>query len=128
MLISFSELPLVQWSADQKEYAIRQYGKIEEVSFPKVPIEADVSYVEDLAERCFLRITALIEDLGKGKEEVTILVRGEPSLSFAVVHLLQKEGFVCVVDASEKRKRLREDGTVEVVHDFYRFREYPRLS
>lgn len=127
MLINFSQLPLVQWSAAQKEYAIRHYGKIEEVSFPEVPVEADVSYVEDLAERCFLRITALIEELGKNKDEVTILVRGEPSLSFAVVRMLQKEGYVCVVDATEKRKRLREDGSVEVIYDFYRFREYPQL-
>lgn len=128
MLINFSRYPLVQWSAHQKEEAIRIYGKIEEVAFPEVPVEADVAYIEDLAERCFIRISAVLEEYAAHQgEKLAVLVEGEPTLTFAVVRLLQKEEITCIVPAMERRVRQLPNGSTEVSYEFFRFREYPFL-
>ncbi len=118
MLINLSNHPYELWSVKQQE-AAAIYGTCVDLPFPPVDPEGDETYIDQLAESYVAKVLAI----AKGKEETTVHLMGEMTLTVALVKKLQAAGIICIASTTQ---RIVYDGKTskEEAFQFCRFRKY----
>ena len=120
MLINLSNHPSANWSAEQKNAAELQYGKIVDLPFPNIPAEWDAEEVVELANDYLRRCERLLDN---GDPASAVHLAGEPVFCFVLAQLLLKAGVICLVSTTE-RIVCEDNGTKTSVFRFNRFRKY----
>ena len=118
ILLNLSNHPYLDWEEQQKK-AAHKYGNVVDMSFPKVDEYGDEDYITDLAH-CYLK---KIQAVGK-PDNVTIHLMGELTFCFALLKLLQREGYTCIASTSERIVEELHPSQKQVVFKFERFRVY----
>ena len=124
MLINLTNHPSANWNEEQREEAVRQWGKIEDYSFPAVGSEGDNVSMMQCAQ-------AIVSEVVKMNPDA-VLCQGEMSMTFLLVAMLQKKGIPVYAATSERRAKeeLQPDGSIckSVVFSFVMFRKYCTLA
>lgn len=119
MLINLSNHIHRLWSAEQLS-AAAVYGEVWDMPFPNVPAHADETWISSTAD-------ALCRDILERRPEA-VLVQGEMSLTYSVVHTLRKNNITVLCAASERccESTLDADGSTvrRSVFKFVCFRKY----
>jgi hypothetical protein len=61
MLINLSNHPYREWSEKQKETARKQYGTVQDMTFPMVDPAATTDEVKEIALNFYDKITAILD-------------------------------------------------------------------
>ena len=124
MLINLTNHPSANWNEEQRAEAVRQWGTIEDYSFPAVGAQWDNEQMKTRAEAIVNEIAARNPD--------AVLCQGEMCMTFLLTAMLQKKGLPVYAATSERRaqEELLPDGSIRksVVFCFVRFRQYAALS
>lgn len=122
MLINLTNHPSHQWQPEQKKVARQQFGEVVDIPFPEVPPEADERWIVQTAHQ----ITQAILTRW-GKADITVLVQGEFTLTYALVRLLHQQGITCVSVITRREILEEKDGTIVRRFRFLGFRKYPAI-
>ena len=119
MFINFTNHSCVTWSQKQID-ACKQYGEIEDITFPSVPSSGSEDDIDILADKYVEIIMA--------KNPAAVLCQGEMTLCFAVVMRLTEKGVKVVSACSERQtqEKINADGTTvkTALFEFVKFRKY----
>lgn len=118
MFLNFTNHPSSLWSAEQQT-AAQRYGSIQDLAFPQINPEADLSEIQTLADRYAQKILSMNPDC--------VLCQGEFTLCYQVITLLKQAGIPVVAACSERDTReIISDGVPKKisVFRFVQFREY----
>lgn len=120
VFINVSNHPVREWSEIQLSLA-KEYGEIEEISFPSVPTnvpkgEKFSSLANDVIREIFKRYD--------NTTELTVHVMGEMTLTYEIVSRLKHCGIRCVASVSERDSEYLGDGSKISHFHFAGFREY----
>lgn len=118
MFINLTNHPSALWDENQLA-AARQYGEIEDLSFPDVLPTATAAEVQQLADH----YTSLIIEMA-GSKPAVVHVMGEMTFTTAVVSRLKAEGIKCVASTTERNTITMPDGKKVSEFRFVQFREY----
>jgi hypothetical protein len=119
MFVNLSNHPSRSWSQRQRDAAIALGGEIADQLFPEVAPEADLPFVEDLADEVLASLPELPQ---------VAMVQGEFVLTAALVARLQARGVLVVAATTRRTVHELPDGRQVVAFDFVRFRPYPSLA
>lgn len=114
-LINLSNHPSINWPESQRLTAQKQFGKIEDLSFPNIPPNHSPEDIAALAEQYCSQVRA--------HRPSAVHLMGEMTFTFALVNLLKNAGIPCVASTTE-RIVTEEDGKKIVQFQFIQFREY----
>jgi hypothetical protein len=135
--------PVAKWSPEQiaalGEFDRELGERVVEIPFPEVPIEVNSDDLWLLAEKLVEAvITARQAYDVAGESKVTganrcrVMVQGEPTLTVALVTLLQEQGYTPVAAVSRREaieESLPDGGTRKVsIFRFCGWRKYPRIA
>ncbi|MBQ7946646.1 MAG: TIGR02221 family CRISPR-associated protein [Bacteroidaceae bacterium] len=120
VLVNLSNHPYSVWSEEQKS-AAAIYGNVVDIQFPMVDEAGDETYIKSLADEYMQKIAHYGD-----KYNVTVHLMGEFSLSYSVLHRLQKAGYKCIVSTTKRIVEMLDDGSKKVSFKFCKFREYER--
>ena len=119
MLINISQIPCLQWDPLQRDAAFREYGLVVDYRFPEVSASATKEDISTIAHE-------VVKDILQRNQEAVYLVKGELSLTIAIIDILRKKGCVCVTPASERWVEEIQHGKhsqKRTRHRFVQFRE-----
>lgn len=122
MLINLSNHPSANWSAEQTEAAIRQFGEIVDLPFPDVAPDGDEDYITTLATEYCSKVLEYAQT-----QPFTVHLMGEMTLTFALLQRLQAHSIPCVASTTRRIITEYSDGRKESVFQFVRFRKYTLL-
>ncbi len=118
MLINLSNHPSSLWSAAQIE-AARQYGVIEDMSFPVI----DPAMSHDEILQCAHEYAEQI--MAKARKcNITVHVMGEMNFVYALVEELKNDGITCVASTTIRNVTEEANGMKTSTFNFVQFREY----
>ena len=119
MLLNLSNHPLSTWTVEQVKTAQEQYGEVVDLPFPQVSPEATHDDIQRLAQEYLQKV----QQYGT-PQHITIHIMGELNLTFALVNLLQANGYTCV--ASTTRRVVKELDNHQKLSEFcfVQFRKY----
>lgn len=119
MLLNLSNHPLATWTELQLQAAKQQFGDIQDLPFPQVSPEATHDDIQRLAQEYLQKV----QQYGT-PQHITIHIMGELNLTFALVNLLQANGYTCV--ASTTRRVVKELDNHQKLSEFcfVQFRKY----
>lgn len=120
MLINLSNHPSVNWSKEQTELAIAQFGSIKDMPFPNVPPDATTEQVCELAK-------SFLEKIKNTPSVTAVHLMGEMTFIVALTRLLQLEGIKVVCSTTERIVLEEKDGKKTMQFQFCQFREYPNV-
>jgi hypothetical protein len=135
MLLNLSNHPSANWSGEQMQTAILQYGPVEDLPFPQINPKAGASEIEQLAKQ-FLKLIKEKSETEKlqraqtddgvftGPSKITVHLMGELTFCFALLKLLQAENIRCVASTTERQVLEEVDGRKTAQFRFVQFREY----
>jgi hypothetical protein len=135
MLLNLSNHPSANWSHEQMQAAIRNYGPVEDLSFPQVNPHAAKAEIEKLAKQYFnlikeksdtekLHRAQTDDGVFSGGSAVTVHLMGELTFCFALLKLLQNENIPCVASTTDRQVLEEKDGRKTARFKFVQFREY----
>lgn len=120
--INLTNHPASRWSAEQLDSA-KRYGKVVDMEFPQIPPTATQEDIKKMAKSIAEDICGTYQ-IGDG-----VLVQGEMTFTYAIVHELQSHGIVCFAACSDRvtEEVVNPDGTTtkRSTFKFVQFREYP---
>ena len=117
IFLNLSNHPSSQWDSKQLA-AAREYGEMQDMSFPEVYPDADNKSIRELA----IVYADKISDMAR-EAMVTVHVMGEMNFTYNIVQLLQARGIRCVASTTERCVEETENAKTSVFK-FVRFREY----
>ena len=127
---NISNHPTRKWGSAQLESAMELANTdcVIDIKFPKVPTDAAPAEIEWIGNALVDRIKLDGPDDGK----IYVMVKGEATLSCALVILLQKDSeegynFVPVAATTERLVEKVGDGAIKHWFEFVMFRPYCRL-
>jgi hypothetical protein len=119
MFLNLSSHPSRSWSLRQREAAGVLAGEVVDHPFPEVAPEADLAFVEALADEV---VSAL------AMRPAVALVQGELTLTAALVARFQASGVPVVAPTTRRTVEELPDGRQAVGVEFVRFRFFPDLG
>lgn len=114
IFVNFTNHPSYQWTDVQKKEAMK-YGRIVDITFPKVDPAGNQEYIIHLAQDCVRKIME--------SHPTAVLCQGEFCLAYRVISELKKEG-ICVLAACSERIVTEKKNVKKVTFVFEQFREY----
>lgn len=120
MFLNLSNHPSANWSAEQTETAMRQYGEIIDMPFPTVDPAGDEAYIAALADEYCQKALEMSE-----RHAITVHLMGEMNLTFALVQRFMEKGITCVASTT-RRETVEENGVKTSIFQFVKFREYAK--
>ncbi len=120
MLLNFSNHPSNKWSDNQIEVACQLYGSVTDWAFPQIEPQSTTQEVQQLAQNYCAQILELAP--------TAVHVMGEMTFTFALVHLLQTAGIVCIASTTNRNTIDNPDGSKTLQFNFCQFRNYPPLN
>jgi hypothetical protein len=126
MLLNFSNHPSSKWSEKQRQTAIEQYGRIQDMAFPNVPPSASSDDIKKLAYEYIKQIRALANPQysGEKNQPFAIHIMGEMTLIYRIISFLKRSKITCLASTSERNTVENEDGSKTIQFEFIQFREY----
>lgn len=118
MLLNLSNHPSDQWEKAQRQTAIAQYGKIEDLAFPNIDPQSSSKAIQRLAMDYCQQIVEL--------QPQAVHVMGEITFTFTLVRLLQKQEISCIASTSQRKVLTEANGQKTVLFEFEQFRGYPK--
>lgn len=119
MLINLSNHPSANWSAEQTEAAVQQFGNIVDLPFPQIEPQATKDDIHRMAQDYLNRVHQ------KGAPDITAIhIMGEMTLTFALVQMLKDAGYRCYASTTVREVYESEPGKKTVIFQFVSFREY----
>lgn len=112
MLINLSNHPSESWTKEQKEAALKTFGEVSDLPFPKVDPTATTEQVAALANDI---VEELLRNYGN-IDSIACHIMGEQCLCYALINLLQACSIRCYASTRENDS--------ESVFRFVAFREY----
>ena len=129
MLLNISNHPSLNWSKQQHEAAVTQYGDIEDIAFPHILPEATSEEVLHLAKAYAEQIASFLAMTKKSLARASAVhLMGEMTFMCALVQLLQQKGIVVVCSTTERVVLAEKDGQKTAQFRFVQFRAYPIIS
>ena len=129
MLLNISNHPSINWTKEQRDAAISQYGGIADQAFPHIAPDATTEMVYQLAKQYATRIINNIEYANTLDPSVkAVHLMGEMTFVFALVGLLQKMGITVVCSTTQRTVLEEKDGKKTAQFQFVQFRAYPVLN
>ena len=126
MLLNISNHPSVNWTKEQHDAAVLQYGGIGDQAFPHIAPDATAEMVYQLAEQYATHIIHNIEYANTLDDSVkAVHLMGEMTFVFALVGLLQKAGITVVCSTTQRTVLEEKDGKKTAQFQFVQFRQYP---
>lgn len=119
--VNLTNHPSAKWDDAQTKAALALAERIEDITFPAVPPDADEKVIEALAEECVAKIPL---------ETSHALVQGEFTLTVELVRRLQARGITCLAATSSRDVEEDAQGRQASTFTFVRFRPYaePRTT
>lgn len=120
MLINLTNHPFSQWSDKQRNEALRMFGEITDIPFPRIFPEAgtgEIVYVVDEYVEKILK-------LGMQNTSITVHIMGEHTFCYNLIRKLLAKGIPCVASTSQRMVEETASHEKMVRFDFVRFREY----
>lgn len=118
VFLNLSNHPYHDWEDCQKQ-AATVYGDVVDMSFPIVDEREDEAYITHLAQTYFQQI----KEIGT-PQSLTVHLMGEMTFCFALLKMLQQEGYTCVASTSKRMVEEIYTSQKQVVFQFERFRKY----
>ena len=115
MLLNFSNHPSANWSPEQRNAAVIQFGSVQDMDFPVVPPRATTDEVQQLAENCYMAIRKV--------DPYAVHITGEATLTHALVNKLQEAGYPCYVSTTFKNSEIKRVAKKDEFR-FVAFRRY----
>jgi hypothetical protein len=121
MFVNISNHPSSGWSESQREafFALDEHDLVREIwdfPFPAIDPEAGEDYIDVLAESTLAGLLVPVQ--------TPIHVMGESGFTFALVSLLKRAGFLCIVYSTTVREVVEKGGLKTSQFRFVRFRRY----
>ncbi|MCX7861956.1 MAG: CRISPR-associated protein [Bacteroidales bacterium] len=115
MLINLSNHPFESWSEEQKHAAIKQFGIVEDITFPEVDPFGDEAYIDQLTNQYLDKILHL--------KPQAVHIMGEMTFCFCLIQKLKENNITCIASTTQ---RIIEtiDGKVIRSFQFAQFRKY----
>ncbi len=121
LFVNFTNHPSGSWDELQLSEA-EDYGEVVDIHFPVVPANANEKTIRKIKEKCLTEINELDGEIA------AVLVQGESSLVYGIVHELKKGRIKVLAACSERNvvERLNDKGerVKETIFRFVRYREY----
>lgn len=127
MLLNLSNHPLAKWSAEQREAAQRQFGRVQDVLFPAVDPTASLAAVEQVVDD---RVQSCL-DLFSAEPDTqsnAVHIMGEYTFTYLFVKEMAKRNVLCVASTTERIVTENADGSKTTVFKFVQFRPYSTLT
>lgn len=118
MLLNLSNHPSFNWSNEQKDAAIRQFGGIVDLPFPMIDPDASLESVEELAEETYERIISM------NLIDLSVHVMGELTFCYAFLKILELKGIAAYASTTHREVVVNESGVKTSVFRFFKFRPY----
>ena len=118
VFLNLSNHPYNNWSESQKHAAV-VYGDVIDLPFPTIDEGGNEDYIAQLSRTYLLRI----KEIGT-PQMLTIHLMGEMTFCFALLKLLQQEGYTCVASTSKRIVDELKPSQKQVTFQFERFRRY----
>lgn len=119
MLINLSNHPSANWSAEQTEAAVQQFGNIVDLPFPQIEPQATKDDIHRMAQDYLNRVHQ------KGAPDITAIhIMGEMTLTYQLVGMLKDAGYRCYASTTVREVYEQEPGKKTVIFQFVKFREY----
>ena len=115
MLLNLSNHPSANWPSEQLDQAIKKYGAVQDLPFPKINPDSSSDEIEQLAEKYEIKVRQL--------NPTAVHIMGEMTFIFKLINRLQVIGIPCVASTTE-RTADEENGYKTSIFQFVRFREY----
>ncbi|MBS1736767.1 MAG: CRISPR-associated protein [Bacteroidetes bacterium] len=115
MLLNLSNHPSANWPAEQMNEAIKQYGAVQDLPFPKIDPKAASDEVEQLAEAYETKV--------RQQNPTAVHIMGEMTFTFNLVTKLKAMGIPCIASTTERIAE-EENGSKISLFKFVRFRSY----
>ena len=92
MLINLSEFPSEKWPEPQKEIARNMYGLVQDLIFPKVPINASKNDIDKIAEILFNQIIIIFDECANDVKQNAVLINTDSDISRVLIgYLLESD-------------------------------------
>ena len=118
VFLNLSNHPYSEWEDCQKQ-AAAVYGEVIDLPFPAIDEGGDEDYIAQLSHTYLQRI----KEIGT-PPLLTIHLMGEMTFCFALLKLLQQEGYTCVASTSKRIVDELKPSQKQVTFQFERFRRY----
>lgn len=116
-LLNISNHKYETWGEQQKQAAIKLFGKVVDLEFPNIP----PTYTEEQIAKLAQEYKEKIKRDYKGC--VAIHIMGEFNFTFYFVNLMKKE-IDCYASTTERRVEILSDNSRKLYFDFVQFRKY----
>lgn len=120
MLINISNHPLSEWSERQIDEAIRLWGGVVDIAFPKIDATLTNEDIESMAKA---NIEQYTEAIKRYPTPSAFHIMGEMVYCFNVINTLKEMGYTVVASTSNRDVTMEGDRKV-VRFYFEKFREY----
>ncbi len=121
MLINLTNHPFSQWSDEQQQVAIAQFGKCIDLPFPAVDAEGDENYIDSLTDEYLEKVLLLSKE---NNQTITVHLMGEMTFTYALLAKLKAQNIAAVASTSERKSIDLGSGQKSVEFNFVRFRSY----
>ncbi len=92
MLINLSNNPSQQWPEPQKVKARDKYGLVQDLIFPKVPINSSKSDIDKIAESLFNQIIIIFDECANDVKQNAVLINTDSDISRVLIgYLLESD-------------------------------------
>jgi len=121
MIINLSNHPSDKWNKKQLDAAIKKYGVVVDIPFPKISPTATTACIKKKATQYCNKITRM--RLKSKNKNFAVHLMGEYTFTFHLVNMLKKKK-IKVIASTTRRMVEEKNGKQIVIFDFVRFREY----
>ena len=122
--INFTNHSSAKWSSEQLS-AAQKYGEVVDFAFPQVAATATQDEIIKIARSIVSDICGTYDS----ETEIRVLVQGEMTLTYALVHMFHNIGIPCYAACSDRvtEEIVNPDGTTtkKATFKFVQFRMYP---
>lgn len=118
MLLNLTNHPSEKWSQAQRDAAIKQFGSIMDMPFPKIDPALSLTKVQVLANTIFEEIVLL------NLSDLSVHIMGEFTFCYSLIRKMENAGIKCYASTTIRTFVMNADGSKTSVFNFHSFRPY----
>ena len=100
MLINLTKTPSEQWQESQKSTARNKYGLVQDLIFPKAPINSSKMDIDKITETLFNQIMLIFDECANDVKHSAVLINEGSDTSNALISLLLRSDIEIIIDVA----------------------------